>query len=63
MLSLSYFLSFLAFCRDHAGGNVELCSKVAGLSVYGGDTRIGALTDQVSHGDCLQVMKHLVFLH
>jgi len=42
---------------DHAGGNEELCSKVAGLSVYGGDTRIGALTDQVSHGDCLQVGK------
>eukprot|EP00795_Rhopilema_esculentum_P009459 gene9459-17185_t len=40
---------------DHAGGNEELCSKVTGLKVYGGDQRIGALTNQVKHGDNIQV--------
>lgn len=47
---------FWIFDRDHAGGNVELCSKVSGLNVYGGDTRIGALTEKISHGECLQVI-------
>lgn len=28
---------------------------MAGLAVYGGDDRIGALTKKVSHGDKLQV--------
>ena len=43
--------------RDHAGGNEELCSKVPGLRVYGGDARIGALTNQIAQGDYLQVNK------
>eukprot|EP00112_Aurelia_sp_Birch-Aquarium-sp1_P017953 Seg4218.4 transcript_id=Seg4218.4/GoldUCD/mRNA.D3Y31 product="Hydroxyacylglutathione hydrolase mitochondrial" protein_id=Seg4218.4/GoldUCD/D3Y31 len=40
---------------DHAGGNADLCSKVDGLKVFGGDERIGALTDKVKHGDKLTV--------
>jgi len=40
---------------DHAGGNEELCKKHAGLTVYGGDKRIGALTNMVKHQDKFQV--------
>ncbi|XP_074035995.1 hydroxyacylglutathione hydrolase tenzing norgay isoform X2 [Leptinotarsa decemlineata] len=37
---------------DHAGGNEELVKKSAGaLQVFGGDKRIGALTNEVKHGD------------
>ncbi|GAB6021426.1 hypothetical protein CHUAL_004035 [Chamberlinius hualienensis] len=36
---------------DHAGGNENLATKVAGLKFYGGDDRIGALTNKVNHGD------------
>ena len=32
-----------------------MCSKVDGLKVFGGDERIGALTDKVKHGDKLTV--------
>lgn len=45
----------LLFQRDHAGGNEELVKKMPGLTVYGGDDRIGALTNKVSHGDKLKV--------
>lgn len=41
--------------RDHAGGNEALVKKVSGLTVYGGDDRIGALTDKVSHGDTFNI--------
>ncbi|XP_019397434.1 PREDICTED: hydroxyacylglutathione hydrolase, mitochondrial isoform X1 [Crocodylus porosus] len=34
---------------DHAGGNEKLVKMQAGLKVYGGDGRIGALTQKVSH--------------
>lgn len=34
---------------DHAGGNEELVKKVPGLTVFGGDDRIGALTREVKH--------------
>ena len=34
---------------DHAGGNNDLVSKVQGLEVYGGDERIGSLTQKVGH--------------
>lgn len=37
--------------RDHAGGNADLVKRVgkeAGIKVYGGDERVGALTDKVS---------------
>lgn len=38
--------------RDHAGGNEELVKKFpTALQVFGGDRRIGALTDEVKHGD------------
>ena len=41
--------------RDHAGGNVELAELVKGLTVCGGDDRIGALNKKVGHGDQLKV--------
>lgn len=34
---------------DHAGGNEKLVKMVSGLKVYGGDGRVGALTDKVTH--------------
>lgn len=34
---------------DHARGNEALVKEVPGLRVYGGDTRIGGLTDKVSN--------------
>lgn len=38
--------------RDHAGGNEELVKKSPNaLQVFGGDKRIGALTNEVGHGD------------
>ncbi|BFZ01376.1 hypothetical protein BsWGS_04415 [Bradybaena similaris] len=40
---------------DHAGGNVKLIETVGPIEVVGGDTRIGALTRQVTHGDELQI--------
>ncbi|XP_076312153.1 hydroxyacylglutathione hydrolase tenzing norgay [Tachypleus tridentatus] len=36
---------------DHAGGNEKLVQAVPGLTVFGGDRRIGALTHSVKHGD------------
>ena len=41
--------------RDHAGGNVELAGLAKGLTVCGGDDRIGALNRKVGHGDQLKV--------
>ncbi|CAB3370917.1 Hypothetical predicted protein [Cloeon dipterum] len=41
---------------DHAGGNVDLVKSSAGkLKVVGGDDRIGALTQKVSHGDSFNI--------
>ncbi|XP_014667764.1 PREDICTED: hydroxyacylglutathione hydrolase, mitochondrial-like [Priapulus caudatus] len=41
---------------DHAGGNDALVRRVdTKLLVYGGDDRIGALTNKVQHGDKFQV--------
>lgn len=42
---------------DHAGGNEKLVSlfKDGPLQVYGGDDRIGALTDKVTQGDTFQI--------
>ncbi|XP_029433425.1 hydroxyacylglutathione hydrolase, mitochondrial isoform X1 [Rhinatrema bivittatum] len=34
---------------DHAGGNEKLVKLISGLKVYGGDSRVGALTHKVSH--------------
>lgn len=34
---------------DHAGGNLDLSEKIKGLSVFGGDKRIDALTKTVNH--------------
>uniref|UniRef100_A0A8C0VPS0 Hydroxyacylglutathione hydrolase, mitochondrial n=1 Tax=Cyanistes caeruleus TaxID=156563 RepID=A0A8C0VPS0_CYACU len=34
---------------DHAGGNEKLVKMEPGLRVYGGDGRVGALTQKVSH--------------
>uniref|UniRef100_T1J5N6 hydroxyacylglutathione hydrolase n=1 Tax=Strigamia maritima TaxID=126957 RepID=T1J5N6_STRMM len=45
---------------DHAGGNADLVKKVKNLRVCGGDSRIDALTNMVSHGDEFQVGKLFV---
>lgn len=38
--------------RDHAGGNEQLVKSCPNaLQVFGGDKRIGALTNEVKHGD------------
>ena len=41
--------------RDHAGGNEKLCKLVKGLTVYGGDDRIPAMTHKLKNGDTFQV--------
>ncbi|NWQ83359.1 GLO2 protein, partial [Columbina picui] len=41
--------------RDHAGGNEKLVKMATGLRVYGGDSRVGALTQKVSHLTSLKV--------
>ncbi|XP_044308503.1 hydroxyacylglutathione hydrolase, mitochondrial-like [Varanus komodoensis] len=40
---------------DHAGGNEKLVKMAPGLQVYGGDSRVGALTQKVSHLMSFQV--------
>ncbi|XP_036594423.1 hydroxyacylglutathione hydrolase, mitochondrial isoform X1 [Trichosurus vulpecula] len=40
---------------DHAGGNEKLVKMERGLKVYGGDDRVGALTNKVSHLTTIQV--------
>ncbi|XP_075230781.1 hydroxyacylglutathione hydrolase tenzing norgay isoform X2 [Lycorma delicatula] len=40
---------------DHAGGNKKLVSKVPGLTVYGGDVRVDALTNKVCDGDKINI--------
>lgn len=41
--------------RDHARGNEVLVQEVPGLRVYGGDDRIGGLTDKVTNEQELKV--------
>ncbi|KAJ2356110.1 Cytoplasmic glyoxalase II [Coemansia erecta] len=36
---------------DHAGGNNQVASAVPGLDIYGGDSRIPAMTKQLHDGD------------
>uniref|UniRef100_A0A5F8G6X5 Metallo-beta-lactamase domain-containing protein n=1 Tax=Monodelphis domestica TaxID=13616 RepID=A0A5F8G6X5_MONDO len=45
---------------DHAGGNEKLVKMERGLKVYGGDDRVGALTQKVSHLTTLQVIPYLL---
>lgn len=41
---------------DHAGGNEELLKLITGpITVYGGDERIGGLTNKVGHGDTFKI--------
>jgi len=40
---------------DHAGGNEEFKKQQAHVAVYGGDDRIGALTNKVQEGDQFKV--------
>jgi len=40
---------------DHAGGNVKLAELHQGLTVYGGDDRIGAMTNKVAHNDQFKI--------
>lgn len=44
--------------RDHAGGNEKMVKLVPGLTVYGGDDRIGALTKKVTHYNTFKVSPH-----
>ncbi|VDP19608.1 unnamed protein product [Schistosoma margrebowiei] len=49
---------------DHAGGNLDLVTKyrkqgLEGVKVYGGDDRIGGLTDTVSHGHKIKIGSNL----
>ena len=49
-------LAIITLCfRDHAGGNEKFIKAVGPKEVVGGDSRIGALTRKVGHGDELQV--------
>lgn len=41
--------------RDHAGGNEKMVKLAPGLTVYGGDDRIGALTKKVTHYNTFKV--------
>ncbi|OXB68800.1 hypothetical protein ASZ78_002215 [Callipepla squamata] len=53
-----FILTRMRFCdisRDHAGGNEKLVKMETGLRVYGGDSRVGALTQKVSHLTSLKV--------
>lgn len=48
--------NLLLLFRDHAGGNADLVAQFPSkLKVLGGDDRIKALTQKVSHGDTLSV--------
>lgn len=40
---------------DHAGGNKEMCEKHEKLVVYGGDKRIEAINQLVTHDDTLNI--------
>uniref|UniRef100_W5MCP2 Hydroxyacylglutathione hydrolase, mitochondrial n=1 Tax=Lepisosteus oculatus TaxID=7918 RepID=W5MCP2_LEPOC len=40
---------------DHAGGNEKLVKLVSGLKVYGGDDRVGALSQKVTHYNTFKV--------
>ncbi|TRY84704.1 hypothetical protein DNTS_003920 [Danionella cerebrum] len=40
---------------DHAGGNEKLVKLMPGLTVYGGDDRVGALTQKVTHCNTFKV--------
>lgn len=40
---------------DHAGGNAVLNSKKPGMTFYGGDDRIPAMTNRVSHNDTFNI--------
>ncbi|XP_062388137.1 hydroxyacylglutathione hydrolase, mitochondrial isoform X1 [Sardina pilchardus] len=40
---------------DHAGGNEKMVKLVPGLTVYGGDDRVGALTKKVKHDNTFKV--------
>lgn len=42
-------------CRDHARGNEALLKELPDLRVYGGDDRIGGLTDKVTNAQELKV--------
>ena len=46
--------------RDHAGGNEKLVAMSPGLTVVGGDDRIGALTQKAAHGDKFNVSRQNV---
>lgn len=45
----------LLLYRDHAGGNEKMVRLVPGLTVYGGDDRVDALTKKVKHSNTFKV--------
>lgn len=54
------FPCFPLLIRDHARGNEALVKEVPGLRVYGGDDRIGGLTDKVASEQELKVRERNV---
>ena len=50
-----FIVSFFWFNRDHARGNEVLVKEIPDLKVYGGDDRIGGLTDKVTNAQELKV--------
>ena len=52
---LYFAVANIDLARDHAGGNEKLAGLVKGLTVCGGDDRIGALNKKVGHDDKLKV--------
>lgn len=52
---VALLLHLAVFARDHAQGNEQLVAMVPGLTVCGGDHRIGALNKKVKHHDELSV--------
>ena len=55
LCAVSALIALGIFVRDHAKGNEELAAMVPGLTVCGGDHRIGALNKKVKHNDELRV--------
>ena len=52
---LTLYMSLFQPYRDHANGNDKMVQIQQGLTVYGGDERINALTKKVGHGDEFKV--------
>lgn len=49
------YLSGLYSSRDHAGGNTQLKESMESLEVYGGDSRVDAVTKIVQDGNSFNI--------